>query len=109
VNFKRVQILQNKTMRQNGGYVEGEHSTTACFIKLQVLNVGQLWEYQVGVFTYQCRENVSPEFFRDYFSENRSLHHYETRHGSDSVVQHRSGIRAGFRTTFLGSREHSGG
>ena len=30
-NFKRAQILQNKTLRLVGGYVDGEQNTTACF------------------------------------------------------------------------------
>ena len=38
-------------MRLIGGYVEGEHKTKACFKKLQVLNLGQLREYQVGILS----------------------------------------------------------
>ena len=89
--------------------------TSACFKKLQVLNLGQQQEYQDGIFTYRCWTNVGPAVFRDYFSENISLHHYETRQASDFFVVHRRGTRAGFPTRFLGtqcvelcSREHLG-
>lgn len=102
VNFKRVQTLQNRAMRLIGGYVEGVNNTSACFNKLQVLNVGQLRDYQIGIFAYQCWNDVSPEVFRDYFNDNRSLHHYETRHASDFIVPNRSGTRAGFHTRFSG-------
>ena len=104
LNFKRVQILQNKAMRFIGGYVEGEHNTTASFKKIRVLNVGQLREYQVGIFAYQCWNNLSPEVFRDYYSENRSFHHDETRHASDFVIPHRSVNTAGFPTRFSGPK-----
>ena len=86
LNFKHVQILQNKAMHLVGEYVEAKHNTTASFKKLQVLNVGQLREYQVGIFAYQCWNNESPEVFSDYFSENRSLHHYESRHDLNAKI-----------------------
>ena len=58
LNFKHIKILKNKAMRLIGGYIEGEHDITACFKKLHELNVGQLREYQVGIFAYQCWNNV---------------------------------------------------
>jgi hypothetical protein len=53
-NFKRVQILQNKTVRLLGNYVENVNDTSSCFKKLRVLNIGQIRAYQAAVFAYRC-------------------------------------------------------
>ena len=47
-----MQILQNKTERLLGNYVENVNDTASCFKKLQVLNIGQIRDYQAAVFVY---------------------------------------------------------
>ena len=41
----RVQILQNKSIRTIGRYVQDMHDTCACFMLLKFLDVGQIRDY----------------------------------------------------------------
>ena len=66
-NFKRVQILQNKTVRLLGNYVENVNDTASCFKKLRVLNIGRIRDYQAAVFACRCCNDVCSPVFTSFF------------------------------------------
>ena len=70
-----MQILQNKTVRLLGNYVENVNDTASCFKKLRVLNIGQIRDYQAAILEYRCCNDVCPvQFLPVFFRVNRSLH-----------------------------------
>lgn len=102
-NFKRVQILQNKAVRIIGKYVKDVNDTSACFKSLNLLNVGQLRDYQAAVFVFQCVHNLVPSVFRDTYRANSDIHEYDTRNSDKLVIELKSSTRSGFRLQFLGT------
>ena len=85
-------------------YLEKVNDTEACYNKLKVLNVGQLRDYQAGIFSYQCWNCISPEVFHGFYRENKSLHSYSTRNADNLVTEYRSGTRAGFSVRYIGPK-----
>ena len=100
-NFKRVQILQNKTVRLLGNYIENVNDTASCFKKLRVLNIGQIRDYQAAIFAYRCWNDVCPPVFTNFFRVNSSLHRYATREAENFTVEYRDTTRAGFGIRYL--------
>ena len=63
-NHKRVQVQQNKGVRIIRNYDRGTDSTLSIFKKLNLLNVGQIRDMEIGIFVFQCLNNLGPEVFR---------------------------------------------
>ena len=95
VNFKRIQIVQNKALRLLGDF-ENCESTMDCYHHFNILNVGQLREYQTGIFVYQCLNKLAPNYFCDVLSSNSAYHSYDTRNSADLVHERRHTARSSF-------------
>ena len=68
-----MQVLQNKTVRRLGNYVENVNNAASRFKKLRVLNIGQIRDYQAAIFEYRCCNDVCPPIFTSFFRVNCSL------------------------------------
>ena len=66
MNYKRTQIIQNKALRLIGEF-QNCQNTTGCFRKNDILNIGELRDYQLAIFVFQSVNKVSPEYFYDFF------------------------------------------
>jgi hypothetical protein len=60
------------------------HITKPLFSLSKLLNVYQLNQYQIGCFMFKClNQSFSlPSLFLQYFSYNKDVHHYNTRHAA---------------------------
>ena len=93
-NFKRVQIQQNKAVRLIGKYDTGVLSTESIFRKLRILNVGQIRDFQIGIFVFQSLNGLAPDVFSNFFRFNSFYHGYATRNAGDLVSEPRSTVRS---------------
>ena len=78
-----MQVLQNKAIRIIGKYVKEVHETNACYKSLNLLNVGQIRDFQASIFVYQCMNDLVPAVFKKFYCLNSQVHDYETRNSDD--------------------------
>ena len=72
--------MQNKNIRLIADIKEQVKSKTiASFSRCNVLNIGQIREYQASIFVFQSMKHICPEYFHDYFSMNQEHHNCDTR------------------------------
>ena len=93
-NFKRVQIQQNKAVRLIGKYDTGVLSTESIFRKLGILNVGQIRDFQIGIFVFQSLNGLAPDVFSYFFRFNSFYDGYATRNAGDLGSELRSTVRS---------------
>ena len=93
-NFKRVQIQQNKAVRLIGKYDTGVLSTESIFRKLRILKVGQIRDFQIGIFVFQSLNGFAPDVFSNFFRYNSFYHGHATRHAGDLASEPRSTVRS---------------
>ena len=79
VNYKRVQILQNKAARIIGKYVKSVKDTSARFKFLRLLNIGQIRDYRTAGFGFNYVHNLVPETFNEFYCLRSSVHEHDTR------------------------------
>ena len=61
-----------------------------------MLNAGQIRDYQIGTFAYQCSNNIALKVFSNLFKRNTFYHEYNTRNAEVLGSQERNTIRSGF-------------
>ena len=101
-NFRRVQVLQNKAIRLIGRYDRGIDSTESLFRKFKILKVGEIRDYQIGVFVFQCLNGLAPDFFMNIFKPNSFYHDYSTRSADSLASEPRNTTRASQVTRHMG-------
>ena len=71
--------MRNKSIRLIVDIKEQiESQTIASFSRCNVLNIGQICDYQASIFVFQSMKHICREYFRDYFSMNQEHHNYDT-------------------------------
>ena len=74
----RLFILQKRAVRFINNAFYREH-TTPLFNELRILNVFDLYKYQLGTFMYQYNKNQLPSNFSTFFTKINDIHTYNTR------------------------------
>jgi len=74
----RLYKLQKRAVRiiTNSFYLS--HSKPL-FIKLNILPIYQLYEYNLGIFMYSFHKQLLPKLFDSLFIQNSDVHNYDTR------------------------------
>ena len=67
---KAVRIITNSDFRDH---------TPPLFSQLQILQIQDIFKYQLGNFMYKYSNQLLPDIFHDYFSLNSNVHNYPTR------------------------------
>ena len=74
----KILIIQKKVIRIIAGLHYLAH-TSALFYNLNILNIFDLYKFQLAIFMYQYHKNVLPNVFKNYFTSNAVIHNYQTR------------------------------
>ena len=85
----RIQMSLKKIVRIITGSEYRAH-TAELFSKLQIMDVYQLYKFQVSAFVYRCLRRELPNYFCEYFSHNitsRLSHNLQTRFCSKKVCE----------------------
>ena len=71
-------ILQKKAIRiiSQSGYRD---HTAPLFKKLHLLNLKNIYFYQIGIFMFKFHHGILPPIFNDMFQTNTNIHSYSTR------------------------------
>ena len=101
VNYKRVQVLQNKAAKIIGKNIQNVKDNSVCFKSLRLLNVGQIRDYQAAIFVYNCVNNLVPQIFKEFYRFNSDFHDYDTRSCDNLVVELKNSVRSGFTLSIL--------
>ena len=95
--------MQNKSIRLIADIKEQvESKTTASFSWCNVLNVGQIRDYQASIFVFQSMKHICPEYFHDYFSMNQEHDNYDTRNSQLLSHKQRKTVRSSYVAHNLG-------
>ena len=78
----RLVSLQKRCLRliTNSPYLS---PPSPLFLRLKLLRLNDLFNYQIGIFLYNYTQNCLPEVFDSFFTENCNFHNYPTRTGND--------------------------
>ena len=76
--LERLHKLQKRAVRviTNSSYLS--HSNPL-FVKLKILPIFQLYEYNLGIFMFLFNKEMLPEIFSSLFIKNIDIHEYNTR------------------------------
>ena len=85
-NLTRLLRLQKRAMRIISHSDIHAHSTPL-FCHLKILNIYDLFEFQVALFMYQCYHGLLPSSLLEYFNLNQTIHKYQTRNASNFHFQ----------------------
>ena len=77
-NIEILNRLQKKVIRIICSETKYAH-TESLFKELKTLDVTNIYNYLVGQFMYRNHNNLLPDLFDSYFTNNRTTHYYETR------------------------------
>ena len=95
--------MQNKIIWSISNLKEQvESKTSASFSRCDVLNVGQICDYQVSIFVFQSMKHICPEYFHDYFSMNQEHHNYDTKNSQLLSHEQRKTVRSSYVAHNLG-------
>jgi len=75
-----------------------ESKTVASFSRCNVLNVGQICDYQASLFAFHSMKHICPEYFHDYFFMNQEYHNYDTRNSQLLSQEQRKTVRSSYVT-----------
>ena len=71
-------IMQKSIIRITAGVSPKEH-TAPLFVKIKILRLHQLVDYDIGVFIFKVFYKDVPKIFNDYFLPNDEIHDHITR------------------------------
>ena len=100
-HVKRVQIMQNKTIRSLGEYLACD-STRDSFRDLDILNIDFIKSQQILIFVYQVLNGLSPQYIRSFYRYNSNYHDYSTRSSDQLTSEIRHTTRSGFMIKHVG-------
>ena len=85
--LERLYKLQKRAVRivTQSSYLS--HSKPL-FIKLRILPIFQLYEYNLGIFMFLFKKQVLPDMFNSLFVQNSDVHNYNTRTKSHLRVEY---------------------
>ena len=73
--MKSLSTLQRKTLRS----IAKTDSLKETFSNLKILNIGQIYKYNVCLFKFKLSKGWLPKYLSTLFQQNLALHSYETR------------------------------
>ena len=76
--LNNLHILQKKIIRNIHSVPYNTHSAPL-FTNSNILNIFDLYSYQVGIFMYKFHHGLLPESFDSFFAYNYEFHNYNTR------------------------------
>lgn len=79
--MKPLYILQKKIVRMIDSAPFSSNSLPI-FKKFNILTVGQVYHYRVGLLMYKILHQMVPSFCVDMFVTNSNFHNYSTRHAN---------------------------
>ena len=85
--LERLYKLQKRAVRivTQSSYLS--HSKPL-FIKLRILPIFQLYEYNLGIFMFLFKKQLLPDMFNSLFIQNSDVHNYDTRTKSHLRVEY---------------------
>ena len=95
--------MKNKSIRLIADIKEKvESKTIASFPLCNVLNAGQIPDYQASIFAVQSMKHICLGYFHDYFSMNQEHHNYDTRNSELLSHEKRKTVRSSYMAHNLG-------
>ena len=77
-NLNKLHILQKRVVRYITNAERCEHSAPL-FKNLDLLNIFDIYRYQLGSFMYKCVNNMLPHTFCNFYTTSGTMHSYNTR------------------------------
>ena len=76
--LKKIITLQKKAIRNivNADYIA---HTKPFFKSLNLLNLNNIYKFQILIFMYKSSKKLLPSIFDDYFTNISTIHNYDTR------------------------------
>ena len=84
-NLEPIVLMQKKLIRIITCSPFRAH-TGPLFFANKILSVTQINTYMVGTYMYKCLNESVPQFLRNYFTRNNSIHEYSTRGANEIHV-----------------------
>ena len=85
ITQKKLVTLQKRAIRIISGKSRTDHSGPL-FKQLRIMKLHDVNSYLIAMFMYKFYHEKLPEFFKDMFHYNSSIHNYNTRQNSDVHV-----------------------
>src|ERR1043165_7203578 len=80
--LKPIFLLQKRLVRIIAGVNYLAHSSPL-FKSLNLLSINNLYRHQLATLMYRHQSGLLPSIFKNFFSTNSDLHHYNTRKKQD--------------------------
>ena len=95
--FKRVQKLQNRAVKLLSEFDDSDEVPAhEHFKKNKLMDVSQIRDYQVAIFSYKYLNQLLTPAFENLFTFNRDRHDHNTRKADNLTHEFRSTTRASF-------------